>query len=82
MKYRQLHDSSRDGCAASDLDGRILESNAAFRAMLGYTEKQLRRLTYEDITPEEWRATEAQIIKLHLNSLWDLCDITILNMIR
>jgi len=62
-KYRQLHESSRDGCAATDLKGRILESNTAFREMLGYTEEELGRLTYEDITPHKWQASEAEILR-------------------
>jgi PAS domain S-box-containing protein len=62
-KYRQLHESSRDGCAATDLKGRLLESNTAFREMLGYTEEELGRLTYADITPHRWHGIEAQIVK-------------------
>ncbi len=63
-KYRQLHESSRDGCVAVDLEGKIVESNPAFRTMMGYTEEQLCQLTYKDITPAKWHeSTEQKINK-------------------
>ena len=61
-RYRDLHEFSRDGCAATDLGGRIVESNTAFREMLGYSRGELKRLTYEDLTVSKWHASEAKII--------------------
>ncbi|HEX5854807.1 MAG TPA: PAS domain S-box protein [Thermoanaerobaculia bacterium] len=50
-RYRSLFEHSRDGLYFFDLDSRrILESNPAFRKMMGYTGDELRgRLIYEII---------------------------------
>lgn len=61
-KYRRLHQSMADGFGYVDLQGNIRESNAAFRGMLGYTEEELSRLTYMDLTPAKWHAGEQHII--------------------
>ncbi len=62
-KYRSLHDSMIDGFVSVTLDGRILECNATYREMLGYSESELAGLTYFDLTPEAWHAYEAQIVE-------------------
>lgn len=61
-KYRELYENLRDGSAAVNMEGRIVECNSAFRKMLGYTLEELRQLTNEDITPPQWHAEEAGII--------------------
>ncbi len=61
-KYRQLYESLRDGCIATGMDKKIVEYNAAFKTMLGYSDNELYRLTYEDITPKTWHTFEAQIV--------------------
>ena len=60
-KYRELYEGSRDAVAAVDMNGRFIESNAVFRAMLGYSQEDLVGLTYEDVTPAKWHAEEARI---------------------
>ncbi len=61
-KYRRLHESITDGYAFVDLQGIIRESNESFRRMLGYTDEELSRLTYLDLTPEKWHAYEQEIV--------------------
>jgi PAS domain S-box-containing protein len=61
-KYRRLHESITDGYAYVDMQGFIRESNESFRRMLGYTDEELSRLTYIDLTPEKWRAYEQEIV--------------------
>jgi PAS domain S-box-containing protein len=61
-KYRRLHQSMTDGFVYVDLRGIIRESNAAYRGMLGYTEEELSRLTYMDLTPAKWHAGQQDII--------------------
>ena len=61
--YRGLFESMPDGFASMDMDKRIVEGNASFRAMLGYSRKEVRALTYEDITPRKWHAIEERIIR-------------------
>lgn len=62
QNFRQLYEGSRDGYARVALTGEIKEFNQAFAAMLGYSSDELRRLTYEDLTPEKWHPLERQII--------------------
>jgi PAS domain S-box-containing protein len=61
-RYRKLYDNLMDGFAAVDLNGTITECNAAFVRMLGYTLTELRKLTYEDITPKKWHELEERIL--------------------
>jgi PAS domain S-box-containing protein len=61
-KYRSLHESLIDAVASVDLAGHILEFNGVFGNMLGYSAEEIHRLTYSDITPARWHASEAQII--------------------
>jgi PAS domain S-box-containing protein len=62
-KYRHLYNSMMDGFVLSDMKGTIKECNACFRHMLGYSEEELLKLTYKDITPEQWHAYEQRIVQ-------------------
>jgi len=62
-KYRRLHESMTEAFASVDMNGRIQEANRAFQFMLGYSEEELRQLTYMDITPEKWHELERSVIK-------------------
>ena len=62
-RYRELYSNLRDGFAAVNLRGKIVQWNRAFQEMLGYSGKELRKLTYRDITPERWHDLEAKIIR-------------------
>jgi PAS domain S-box-containing protein len=61
-KYRNLYDSMMDGYVLVDMDGRILQYNETYRAMTGYSQDELQKLTYRDITPEKWHEGEKRII--------------------
>ncbi|MEW5909144.1 MAG: PAS domain S-box protein [Thermodesulfobacteriota bacterium] len=63
LKYRQLYEGSRDGYAATDLSGKIVESNSSFREMLGYDASELSGLNYLDLTPETWHSLEKEILQ-------------------
>ena len=62
-KYRRLYDSMMDGVAFVDMQGHIRHSNNAYRNMLGYSDEELSRLTYIDLTPQEWLLFEQKIIE-------------------
>ncbi|MEN6374503.1 MAG: PAS domain S-box protein [Smithella sp.] len=62
-KYRRLHESMTEAFASTDMKGRIVESNRAYQSMLGYSEEELRHLSYSDITPKKWHALEKSIVK-------------------
>jgi PAS domain S-box-containing protein len=62
-KFRELFEGSQDGYAQVDLKGNILEFNAAFQRMLGYTEGELKRRSILDLTPKKWHDLEKDIIQ-------------------
>lgn len=68
-KYRKLHESMRDAFVSVALTGEILEYNAAYRAMLGYSDEELMRLTFMDLTPPRWHESEAVIVRDHILKL-------------
>ena len=62
-KFRRLLGSMIDGFVIVATDGKILECNAVYRTMLGYSQAELTRMSYVDITPEKWHAFEAEIVE-------------------
>ena len=62
-RYRALYETSHDGIAAANLDGRITECNQAYADMLGYTREELKRLTYQQITPPRWHAFNEEMFR-------------------
>ncbi len=62
-KYRSLYESMMDGYVLVDMDGRILKFNESYREMTGYAGNELPGLTYRDITPEKWHASEQEIVE-------------------
>lgn len=65
-KYRRLHQSLMDGFVFVSMEGMILEYNDTYHQMLGYSDEELKSLTYQDITPVKWHAMEAEIVQNHL----------------
>ncbi|MBI5686682.1 MAG: PAS domain S-box protein [Verrucomicrobia bacterium] len=62
-RYRLLHESMTDAFVRVSMDGWIQETNRAFQEMMGYTDEELHRFTYVDVTPEQWHAFQARIIE-------------------
>ena len=62
-RFRALFDMSRDGIVFVDLDGHIEEMNQAYLDLVGYGRDEISTHTYQDLTPEKWRAIEAEIIE-------------------
>ena len=61
--FKELYENLRDGFAAVDMTGRIVEFNQTFLSLVGYDAEELRELTYRDLTPERWHAIEAKILE-------------------
>jgi PAS domain S-box-containing protein len=61
-RYHLLLDSMHDGFVVVSGDFRLVESNPAFRDMLGYNAAELSTMTYRDITPEAWHPIEEKIL--------------------
>jgi PAS domain S-box-containing protein len=62
QRYRGLFKSMMNGVTRTDEEGRYKEANEAFLRMVGYSEEELRKLTYRDITPEDWVEGEREIL--------------------
>jgi PAS domain S-box-containing protein len=62
LKYRRLLESIRDAFVIVDMQGRLLEFNSVYQSMVGYTAEELRQMTYRDLTPARWHASQARII--------------------
>ena len=62
-KIRRLVDANIIGIVIWDFDGRILEANDAFLAMVGYDREDLvaGRLRWTELTPPEWRERDARL---------------------
>jgi len=56
-RWRSIFETSTLGITVFDQDLHYIATNPAFRAMLGYTDEELRQLTPLDITVEEERET-------------------------
>ncbi len=62
-KFSWLFESMTDAYVSVDLEGLIVESNAAFQNMTGYSPEELQSLTYMQLTPDTWHTYEAEIIE-------------------
>ena len=54
-RWRSVFENSAVGVALTELNGRFIATNPVFEKMLGYSEQELRQLTFVDITHEEYR---------------------------
>ncbi|MGB9233869.1 MAG: PAS domain S-box protein, partial [Terriglobales bacterium] len=52
-RWRSVFENSAIGVALTDLDGRFIATNPVYQEMLGYTEEELQKLSFLDITHEE-----------------------------
>lgn len=56
---RGMYELSPLGIALTDMQGRYVEFNEAFRAICGYSAEALKALDYWKLTPEKYRSEEA-----------------------
>ncbi len=54
-RWRSVFEKSAIGVALTDENGGFLHVNHAYEQVLGYTEEELQKLSFYDITPEEFR---------------------------
>lgn len=59
-KFRGLFELSPIGIALNTLDGTFIEANPAFLQFTGYTEAELKALSYWELTPEEFAIQEQE----------------------
>ena len=62
-KYRRLYETTQDGIMARDLDGNMIDCNRAYAKMLGYSKKELRHMTVQQLLPEKWHEQREKVVK-------------------
>jgi PAS domain S-box-containing protein len=53
-RWRSVFENSAIGVALTDLNGRFIATNPVYQEMLGYTGEELQKLSFLDITHEEY----------------------------
>jgi PAS domain S-box-containing protein len=61
-RWRSVFENSAIGVALTDLSGRFLATNAAYQRMLGYNEEEIGKLTFMDLTHEDYREANWQLV--------------------
>jgi len=61
-RWRSVFENSAIGVALTDHNGRFLATNYVFQAMVGYTEEELRTVTFLDLTHEDYRQANWALI--------------------
>ena len=61
-RWRAVFENSAIGVALTDLSGRFLATNSAFQKMLGYTEEEIGELTFLELTHEDYRESNWQLV--------------------
>lgn len=67
-KLRSLYELSPLGIALTDMKGRYVEFNEAFRRICGYTVEELKALDYWELTPKKYEADEARQLESLANT--------------
>ena len=62
-RFRRLYETTQDGIMARDIHGKMIDCNNAYARMLGYTKKELRSLTIQQLLPEEWYDRREKVVK-------------------
>jgi PAS domain S-box-containing protein len=61
-RWRAVFENSAIGVALTDLSGRFLATNSAFQKMLGYTGEEMGELTFLELTHEDYRDSNWQLV--------------------
>jgi PAS domain S-box-containing protein len=62
-RWRAAFENSAIGITMADFEGRFFAANSAFLNMLGYTESELYQLTFVDVTYEEDRKPNQDLVR-------------------
>ena len=61
-RWRSVFENSAIGVALTDLNGRFLATNHVYQTIVGYTEEELRALCFLDVTHEDYREANWELI--------------------
>jgi PAS domain S-box-containing protein len=62
-RYRRLYETTQDGIMARDLQGKMIDCNLAYAKMLGFSKKELKNLSVQQLLPENWHEQRDRIVK-------------------
>ena len=60
-RWRAVFENSAAGIALANFSGRFLAANSAYQKMVGYSDEELRELSFLDITHEDYRDANSQL---------------------
>ncbi len=63
VKYKKLHETMMDAFVSINMDGTLVEWNSSYKNLLGYSDDELSKLNYKDITPAKWYEFEDKIVR-------------------
>src|SRR6266850_403045 len=61
-RWRSVFENSAIGVALTDMHARFLATNSAFQNMLGYTADEIDKLTFLELTHEDYREANWQLV--------------------
>src|SRR5688572_8756539 len=61
-RWRSVFENSAIGVALTDLRGRFLATNSAYQKMLGYTDEEISKLAFLELTHEDYRESNWQLV--------------------
>ena len=64
--YHELYANLQDGFVEVDLAGGILACNRTFEKICGYSQSELKKMTFWELTPKKWHSQEREILNKHL----------------
>jgi PAS domain S-box-containing protein len=62
-RWRSVFENSAIGVALTDLNGRFLAANPVYEKMVGYTEEELQKLSFLDVTLEEYLEPNRTLVR-------------------
>lgn len=63
QNLQNIYDSSEDAIVYTNLAGDIVDFNRAYERLTGYSAEELRKLTYQKLTPPEYWELEQQVVQ-------------------
>ena len=64
--YQELYANLQDGFVEVNLDGGILSCNRTFEKICGYSQTELKKMTFWELTPKKWYSKERETLNKHL----------------
>ena len=61
--YESLFATIRDGITWTDLSGRFVKVNQSVVDLTGYSQDELKHLSFRELTPERWREEDERILR-------------------